>query len=121
METRPPLPPFTPDTEQMFDEVLAEESLAAFEAPTAKCAIVLMTNDAITAGMPTVKKNGMIGMNPPMAVDTVADNRRPHGLGNVSSDSPSSSCTSVRRNCLGSFCRRSAMERASSAENPFSW
>ena len=32
-----------------------------------------MTNDAITAGMPTVKKNGMIGMKPPMAVETLAE------------------------------------------------
>ena len=92
-----------------------------FDAPTAKCATVLMMNDAITAGMPTVKKNGMIGMKPPMAVDTLADSVERHGLGKVSSERPSSSCTSVRRNCFGSFCSRSAIARASSAENPLSW
>ena len=52
---------------------------SAFDAPTTKCAIVLMTNDAITAGIPTVKKNGMMGMKPPMAVDTVADSVDRHG------------------------------------------
>src|SRR5436189_6358639 len=70
-------------------------------APTAKCASVLMLKEAMTAGIPTVKKNGMIGTNPPIAVDTVAENVDRHGLGKVSSDNPSSSCTSVRRNCLG--------------------
>src|SRR5258706_13012558 len=79
------------------------------DAPTAKCAIVLMMNEAMTAGMPTVKKNGMMGMNPPMAVETLADTMDCHGLGNVSSDNPSSSCTSARRNWLGSVCIRSAI------------
>ena len=40
---------------------------SALDAPTAKCAIVLMMNDAMTAGIPTVKKNGTIGMKPPIA------------------------------------------------------
>src|SRR5437870_3913365 len=44
-----------------------------FAAPTAKCAAVLIMNDAITAGMPTAKTNGMIGTKPPTAVDTLAD------------------------------------------------
>ena len=79
-----------------------------------------MMNDAMTAGMPTVKKNGMIGMKPPIAVDTEAEIVDRHGFGNVSSESPSSSWTRVRRNCFGSFCSRSAIARASSAENPFS-
>src|SRR3954467_13657188 len=90
-----------------------------FDAPTTKYAAVLMTKEAITAGMPTVKKNGMIGMKPPIAVEAVADSVDRHGLGNVSSLRPSSSCTSVRRNCFGCFCSRSAIDRASSAENPF--
>ena len=93
----------------------------ALDAPTAKCAIVLITNDAITAGIPTVKKKGTIGMKPPIAVDTDADNVERHGLGKVSSDSPSSSWTSVRRNCFGSFCSRSASACASSGENPYNW
>ena len=46
---------------------------SAFDAPTAKWASVLMMKDAITAGIPTVKKNGTIGMNPPTAVDREAD------------------------------------------------
>ena len=64
-----------------------------FAAPTAKWAAVLMMNDAMTAGMPTVKKNGMMGTNPPTAVDTLADRLERHGFGNVSSESPSSSWT----------------------------
>ena len=88
--------------EQLADRAAGRERLP-FEAPTAKCAIVLMMNEAITAGMPIVKKNGMMGMKPPTAVDTVAEIVDRSGLGNVSSDNPSSSCTSVRRNCVGSF------------------
>ena len=64
---------------------------SAFEAPTAKCAMVLITKDATTAGIPTVKKKGMIGMKPPIAVETMAETVDRHGLGNVSSDNPSSS------------------------------
>jgi hypothetical protein len=64
---------------------------SAFEAPTIKCAIVLMMKDATTAGIPTVKKNGMIGMNPPMAVETAAEMVERIGLGKLSSDKPSSS------------------------------
>ena len=40
-----------------------------------------MTNEAITAGMPTVKKNGMIGTNPPIAVETLAEIVDRHGFG----------------------------------------
>src|SRR5204863_3676153 len=94
---------------------------SAFEAPTTKCAAVLMTNDAMTAGMPTAKKNGMIGMKPPTAVETLAESVERHGFGNVSSLRPSSSCVSARRNCFGSFEICSAMRRDSSAENPLSW
>src|SRR5262245_40072144 len=61
---------------------------SAFEAPTAKCAIVLMMNDAMTAGMPTAKKNGTIGMKPPTAVEAAAEIVDLNGLGNVSSDNP---------------------------------
>jgi hypothetical protein len=76
---------------------------SAFDAPTAKCAIVLMMKDATTAGIPTVKKKGMIGMKPPMAVEMLADNVERQGLGKFSSESPSSSCTRARRNCFGSL------------------
>ena len=34
---------------------------SAFDAPTTKWAAVLMMNEAITAGMRTVKKNGTMG------------------------------------------------------------
>src|SRR5262245_8348074 len=83
-----------------------------FAAPTAKCAAVLITTEATTAGIPTVKKNGTIGTKPPTAVERLADNVERHGLGNVSSESPSSSCASARRNCFGFFWSRSAMARA---------
>ena len=43
-------------------------------------------NEAMTAGMPTVKKNGMIGMKPPTAVDSVAEIVDRSGLGKLSSD-----------------------------------
>ena len=94
---------------------------SALDAPTTKCASVLMMNEAITAGMPTVKKNGMIGMKPPIAVDTLADSVDRHGLGNVSSESPSSSCTSVAQELLRLLLqplghRRALLRR----ENPFS-
>src|SRR5881394_1049277 len=48
-------------------------------APTAKWARVAMMNDAITAGIPTVKKNGMMGMNPPIAVDNPAESAERQG------------------------------------------
>src|SRR5258705_10865646 len=76
--------------------------MSALDAPTAKCASVLMMKDAMTAGMPTVKKNGMMGMNPPIAVETEADSVERHGLGNDSSETPSSPCTNAQRNCFGS-------------------
>jgi hypothetical protein len=34
---------------------------------------MLIVNDAITASTPLRKKNGMIGMNAPIAVDTAAE------------------------------------------------
>ncbi len=50
----------------------------------------------------------------------LADSVDFHGFGNVSSDSPSSSCTSARRNCFGSLWICSAIVRDSSAVNPLS-
>src|ERR1700676_5459508 len=99
------------------DRVVTRDSAA----PTAKGANVLIKNDAVTAGMPTAKKNGMMGTKPPIAVETLAETVDRQGLGKLSSESPSSSCTSVRRNCLGFFWSPSAIECASSAENPLSW
>src|SRR5258706_10714453 len=53
-------------------------------APTAKWATVLITKEAITAGIPTVKKKGMIGKKPPKAGDTPAANRARNRVGEVS-------------------------------------
>jgi hypothetical protein len=39
--------------------------------------------------MPTAKKNGMIGMKPPMAVETLAEIVERSGWGKLSSESPS--------------------------------
>ena len=64
---------------------------SAFDAPTRKWATVLITKEATTAGIPTVKKNGTIGMKPPIAVDTAAEIVERIGFGKFSSDSPSSS------------------------------
>ena len=44
-----------------------------FTAPTAKWARILTTNEAITASIPLIKKNGIIGMNAPMAVEIAAE------------------------------------------------
>ena len=50
-------------------------------APTAKCARMLMTNAAITAGNPLMKKNGIIGMKAPIAVESAAEKAEVHWLG----------------------------------------
>ena len=50
-------------------------------APIRKCASVLMANDAMMAGYPRAKKNGMMGMNAPAAVESVADIAATHGFG----------------------------------------
>lgn len=47
--------------------------MSDFKAPTAKCATKLMPNDANTAFSPPEKKNGMIGIKAPMAVETPAE------------------------------------------------
>ena len=47
--------------------------MSDFTAPTAKCATILIANDAMTALIPLMKKNGMIGMNAPIAVETAAE------------------------------------------------
>ena len=44
-----------------------------FAAPTAKWATMLIANAARTASIPLMKKNGMIGMNAPIAVEIAAE------------------------------------------------
>src|SRR5438876_8489763 len=64
--------------------------MSDFSAPTAKCATMLTTNAAITAGIPVMKKNGRIGMNAPIAVEIAADADDFQGRGKRCSDKPSS-------------------------------
>ena len=54
--------------------------ISDFNAPTAKWAMMLITNAATTAGTPLIKKNGMIGMKAPIAVESAAENAEVHGL-----------------------------------------
>src|ERR1700720_4598151 len=63
-----------------------------FNAPTAKCATMLTAKDATIAGTPLIKKNGMIGMNAPIAVESAAENAEVHGLPKCCCESPSSLC-----------------------------
>ena len=69
-----------------------------FTAPTAKWATILTAKAHITAGVPVMKKNGMIGMKAPIAVETAAEAEDFQGDGNRCSESPSSlwamACTS---------------------------
>src|SRR5579862_227728 len=63
-----------------------------FDAPTAKCASVLMTNDHTNAVVPDMNTNGITGTNAPAPVLTIALTAASHGFGNVFSDNPNSSC-----------------------------
>ncbi len=47
-------------------------------APTAKWARMLMMKAAITAGNPLMKKNGIIGMKAPTAVESAAEKAEVH-------------------------------------------
>ena len=47
--------------------------ISDFNAPTIKWAAKLMPKEMITAVMPPMKKNGMIGTKAPIAVETAAD------------------------------------------------
>jgi hypothetical protein len=55
--------------------------MSDFNAPTAKCAMRLIAKAAMTAPSPLIKKNGMIGMNAPIAVEIAADVADFHGFG----------------------------------------
>src|SRR5579883_2390024 len=65
-------------------------------APTAKCATKLIIPATIMAAKPCIKKKGIIGINAPMPVETVAEIAATQGLGKFPSDRPSSSCASER-------------------------
>src|ERR1017187_1406454 len=92
-----------------------------FDAPTAKCATVLIANDHTSAGVPDKNMKGITGTIAPAAVLNIALTADRHGFGNAFSDNPSSSCASVLSNCSGCSASRAAIIFASSAENPFSW
>ncbi len=78
------------------------------DAPMMKWASVLIANEAMIALSPLAKKNGTIGMNAPMAVESEADNASRNGFGNDCSDSPSSSLPSVLRAVSGWAIKRDA-------------
>ena len=61
-----------------------------FTAPTAKCATMLIAKAQTTAAIPLMKKNGMIGMNAPMAVEIAAEADDFQGEGKRCSERPSS-------------------------------
>jgi hypothetical protein len=55
-----------------------------FAAPTTKCATSETVAATITAGIPAIKKKGMIGINAPMAVDKAPETAETIGLLNPS-------------------------------------
>ena len=59
-------------------------------APTTKWAMMLIAKAQMTAAIPVMKKNGMIGMKAPIAVETAAEAEDFQGEGNRCSESPSS-------------------------------
>ena len=89
-----------------------------FDAPTAKCAAVLMANDQASAGIPDKNINGNTGTIAPTAVLTVALTADRHGFGNDFSDNPNSSCANVFNNCSGCSASFAASCFASVAEKP---
>src|ERR1017187_4163560 len=57
-------------------------------APTAKCATSEITAAAITASIPCMKKNGMIGIVAPTAVESAPELADTIGLESASSEDP---------------------------------
>ena len=55
--------------------------ISDFAAPTAKCAAMLTANATTTALNPPKKKNGIIGIKAPTAVDNAAERQEIHGFG----------------------------------------
>src|SRR4030095_8565726 len=94
--------------------------ISDFNAPTEKCATKLITKDIITASTPPEKKNGIIGMKAPIAVEMSADNGAVHGLGTRCSDKPSSLGSIACTICSGGWAIRSAIFWDSSGLNPCS-
>src|SRR5204863_7580208 len=87
-------------------------------APTIKCAMILRANAQTIAAKPRMKKNGMMGMNAPTAVESADDADDFHGLGNRCSDKPSSLWAIAWTSCSGDSAKRSAIRCASSGLNP---
>ena len=54
--------------------------MSDLSAPTAKWARMLIAKAAMIAGTPLMKKNGMIGINAPIAVESAADIAEVHGF-----------------------------------------
>ena len=77
-----------------------------------------MVNAAITAETPVMKKNGMIGINAPIAVEIAADVAEVHGLPKCCCERPSSLCAIAWTSCSGCSARRSAILCDSSGLNP---
>src|SRR5260370_41598015 len=70
-----------------------------FAAPTAKCAASETIAATITAGIPVIKKNGMIGIKAPTAVDKAPETAATIGFLNPSSVVLSRSLASALTSC----------------------
>ena len=81
---------------------------------------MLMTKAATTADSPLMKKNGMIGMNAPTAVESAAEKEEVQGLPKCWADRPSSLWAMAWTICSGSSASRSAIFCDSSTLNPCS-
>src|SRR3954454_269561 len=92
--------------------------ISDFTAPTAKWATMLITNAHTTAGIPLMKKNGMIGMNAPIAVEIAAEADDFQGEGKRCSESPSSLWAMAWTICSGCSAKRPAIFCDSSGLNP---
>ncbi len=90
-------------------------------APTAKCAASETIAAAMTAGTPCRKKNGMMGMIAPTAVESAPELAETSGFDSASSEAPSRSPASARSICSGSRAMWSTTWKASSSGKPFTW
>src|SRR5689334_10271423 len=103
------------------DDHHEREVISDFDAPTRKCAAMLTANAIATASNPPTKKNGMMGIKAPTAVDIAADPDDTQGLGKWCSESPSSCCAMACTICSGFSASRSAMRCDSSSLKPCNW
>jgi hypothetical protein len=77
--------------------------MSDFAAPTAKCATSETIAATITAGMPVIKKKGMIGIKAPMAVEKAPETAETIGQLNPSSVVLRRSRASALMSCSLSF------------------